>query len=236
MAGKDDTILSLDDLEKSWSDSKTLLKSILDEGTETETLEKAKKEKSEKSESADFDEMVEDDDEEHEDDETEEEEEVEEEAKAKMKKSLTDEMDSDEESVAAMDVEPFLRKMVKSMSKKFSDMESDTKKLKEVLAKSLMMIGDQNLTIAGLVHEIAEAPVGSRSVIRKSQERFESKEGTAGNELLKSMTVDQILDKAVRLSKSGKMTSLDVAKIQNRLNKSIPLNEEYVVLLTKEDK
>jgi len=94
------------------------------------------------------------------------------------------------------------------------------------------------MTIATSVNEIANTPVGSRSVIRKSLDRFGKEvEKPAGDDLLKSMTVDQILEKSVNLARKGSITSLDVAKIQNRLNKGIPLNAEYVALLTaKEDK
>ena len=228
MAEKKEAVLSLNDLEKSWSDSKALLKSILDD--DTAVLSKAKKEEAEEEdEEVDFDDEMDDA---HEDGETEEEEDEEE--KSKIKKSLSDEMESDEDSAAAMDVEPFLRRMVKSMSKKFSAIEAENRKLSNVLAKSLMVIGEQNLTIANQVRELSEAPVPSRSTIRKSMDKFPANESK--NELLKSMTVDQVLEKAVSLSKTGKLTSLDVAKIQNRLNKGIELNSEYVALLTKEDK
>jgi hypothetical protein len=219
--------LSLDDLEKSWNDSKTLLKSLLeDEGTEPAPLKKSKDEDEDDGQ-ASLD--LEGDDDEGGDDEGEDDED--------MTKSLEDSIASDEDAAAAMDVEPFLRQMVKSISKKFEALEKAQSQLSTAMVKSLIAMGDQNLTIASTVQAIAEAPVGSKSVIRTNGERFAKSKDDVKDDLLKSMNVNQILEKAVSLAKSGRFTSLDVAKIQNRINKGIPLNEEYVAALTaKEDK
>lgn len=222
MGEKDQDILSLEDLEKSWSDSKTLLKSIL--GDENTGDEKKKKKEESLSKSKDED----DDSNELFDDEEEEEEEDDED----MKKSLEDEFSKDDDTAAAMDVEPFLRKMVKSMSKRLAALEKSQSATAMMLAKSLLAIGEQNMTIAGTVHAFAEAPVGSTSVIRKSLDRFPEKKAE-GEDLLKSMNKDSVLEKALALSKKGTLTSRDVAKIQTRLNKGIPLQAEYVTLLTE---
>lgn len=239
MSKKEDvSVLSLDELEKSWNDSKSLLKSLLDDDS-SEKLEKSKDEEKdlEKSKDEDADDADGIDDEEAEDDG---EEEDEDDGQEKLiKKSLEDDVASDEEAAAAMDVEPFLRSLTKSISNRFAALEAANAKLTKALAKSLGAFGDQNMMIASTVQAIAEAPVGSRSVIRKSMDKYPEKAaaGNANAELLKSMSVDQVLEKAVRLSKAGKLTSLDVAKINNRLNKGVALNDEYVnILSAKEEK
>lgn len=234
MDGKNENkeVLSLDDLEKSWNDSKSLLKSILDDEENSETLSKAKEEKKEKKEPEKEEESEEGDlfDEEDEDDEEEEED---------VKKSLDDSMSEDEEASAAMDVEPFLKKFVKAVSSRLDSIQKAYEKNvsnQKALAKALVAMGDQNMSIASLVEDIANTPVGSRSVIRKSMQKFENKPDE--NDLLKSMSQDDILEKAIKLVKSGEFVSMDVTKIQNRLNKGLPLEERHVKMLTakKEDK
>jgi hypothetical protein len=232
-------VLSLEELEKSWTDSKALLKSLMEDESPAE-LSKAKKEKEGEEEGDDAEMDFEGDGDEAEGEPEEEESEAEEESEKKkkgVKKSMEDFMDADDEAVAAMDVEPFLRRMVKSFSTKIANLESANAKLTEALAKSLSAFGDQNLMIAATVQQIAETPVGSRSVIRKSMEKYpDQKKTEAGPDLLKSMSTDQILEKAVRLAKSGVLTSLDVAKINNRLLKGFALESQYVTVLAKEEK
>lgn len=230
---KSEDILSLSDLEKSWSDSKDLLKAILDDENTNASKEKTlSKAKEEKGQDLDLDDEKEEDDEDYEEDDEDGDDEE------GMKKSLEETIQADEEAAAAMDVEPFLRRMVKSMSKHLEAIEAANARLSSVLAKSLLSIGEQNLVIASTVDAIANTPVGTRSIIRKSLDRFPEKpEGENPDSLLKSMNNDQILEKALSLVKSGKLTSRDVAKIQTRLNKSIQLPAEYVaVLTTKGDK
>lgn len=231
MDGKNENkeVLSLDDLEKSWNDSKSLLKSILDdEEKKPEELSKAKDEKKEpeKEEESDEGDLFEEEDEDEEEEED-------------VKKSLDDSMSEDEEASAAMDVEPFLKKFVKAVSSRLDSIQKAYEKNvsnQKALAKALVAMGDQNMSIASLVEDIANTPVGSRSVIRKSMQKFENKPDE--NDLLKSMSQDEILEKAIKLVKSGEFVSMDVTKIQNRLNKGLPLEERHVKMLTtkKEDK
>ena len=242
---KEDKILSSDDLEKSWNDSKSLLKSLLDdEDNDSETdaeklkkseedkkkaeeLEKAKKEKKKETESDLFEEDEEDEDDDEEG----------------MHKSIEDELSSDEETSAAMDVEPFLRKLTKSISNHFKKIEAtiekENKQLKkenQILAKSMIALGDQSISIASVVEEIANTPIGSTSVLRKSKQKYEDQ--NKGMELLKGMSNDEIMEKAVELSKSRKLSPLDISKIQTRINHGMPLEEHYIRLLatTKEEK
>ena len=254
MSKKETDVLTVDELEKSWGDSTELLKSIigneekddLQKSKKKDDLSKAKKDDEEESEEDESEESDMEEDSEEESEESEEEESDED--KKKMKKSLADEMEADEESAAAMDVEPFLRKFVKSMSSKLDDITSLNKSLRQenarltgILAKSILSLGDQNMTIAATVDAIANTPVGSKSVIRKSMDRFEDKGGdkqeSEGRKLIKSMSHDDILEKALDLTKKGKLTSHDVAKINTRLNKGMELEEGYVRILTaKEEK
>ena len=168
----DDKTLSLDDLEKSWNDSKDTVKALLGEDvtkpeedlekseteteTETEDLAKAK------------DDDVEDEGEEEDKDEEEKEDTTEAEG---IKKSLEDDMSEDSESEVAMDVEPFLRTLVKSISDNFDSINvaiadisdrtdalikstDETKELQKATAKMFVDYGDMQKSMSETVEAI----------------------------------------------------------------------------------
>jgi len=222
-----EAVVTLEELEKSWNDSKTALTALLgepdepvkksSEEKEDDKLDKAKKDKK--------------DDAEEEDEDEEEEEEEEEEAE----KSLETELSDDPEFAAAMDIEPFLRKFAKSMDKRFaalSETLASNSKINKTLAKALLEVGNQQMLIANTVEAIGNQPVTSRSILKKSGDRFEDK-GKSGEGALE-MDRNTVLDKSLKLVKEGKLTSRDISKIENRLNKGMELQPEYVKLLKEE--
>ncbi len=226
---EDSQVASLDELEKSWNDSRANVLELLGEEVQkseskdddTEDLEKAKKKG--KDEDMDYDEEDEDDD----DDDKEE------------MKSFQDDMESDLESAQAMDVEPFLRQLVKSMSSHFKSVQKSISKvtgrmdtvegLQKATAKMFAAYGELQKATAETVEKIGNQSVKSSSVLRKSGDRFETVGDGDKSEL--DMTHEQILTKALRLRELGKLSVRDVTKIENRLNKSIGLPEDIVKVL-----
>lgn len=219
MKNGEENIVTLEELEKSWNDSKAALAALL--GDDEDDLQKSTEETPEE-ESLEKGGDKEDDDEEDEDEDDD------------MEKSIEDSLDEDPEAAAAMDVEPFLRGLVKSIDERFNAIEQKMsrpghfEKSTKALAKAMSDLGDQQVLIAQTVEAIGGQPVMSKSVIRKSTERFEN----TGNEL--NMTKDQILTKSLELRKAGKLGVRDVTKIENRLNKGIELPENIKTLLMKE--
>lgn len=213
-----DNEVTLEDLEKSWNDSKAALADLLgvDELRKSSDDVEADEELS-KAKDKDMDYDEEDEDEDEDDD---------------MEKSLEDTMSEDSDAEAAMDVEPFLRQLVKSLDEKFASLEAQIKAGKntdKAFAKAISSIGDQQMLIANTVEAIGGQPVPSKSVLRKSGDRFEAQNEDAGDEL--NMTRDQILAKSLELRKDGKLEMRDVTKIETRLNKGIALDPRVVKLL-----
>jgi hypothetical protein len=123
------------------------------------------------------------------------------------------------------------------MDKRFASLQGElasTRKTNMALAKALLNVGNQQMLIANTVEAIGNQPVASRSVLKKSGERFDAarQPEKAADDL--NMTPDQILEKSLKLAKEGKMSSRDVSKINTRLNKGMELPEEYKKLLKEE--
>lgn len=230
---EDSQVVSLDELEKSWNDSRANVLELLgeevqkseseSEDDDTEDLEKAKKKGKDKD-------MDYDEEDEHDDDDDEDE-----------MKSFQDDMESDTESAQAMDVEPFLKQLVKSLSNHFKSVRKDigqvsgrietVEGLQKATAKMFAAYGELQKATAETVEKIGNESVRSSSVLRKSGDRFKTVDGGDKAEL--DMTKDQILTKALRLRELGKLEVRDVTKIENRLNKGIDLPEDMVKILNK---
>lgn len=245
----DEKVLDLEDLEKSWNDSKETVMALLGEdlqksedtgeGNSDENKESLKKAKDD-----DMDYEEEDDD----DDEDKEEKEKEDTTEAKgIKKSLEDDMSADPESEAAMDVEPFLRTLVKSISEQFDGINvaiadvSDrtdtlikstdmTNELQKATAKMFMNYGEMQKSMSETVEAIGNTAQRSNSKLKKSNTRF-----NIGDEKGKLVTRQEILQKATKWREEGKLVLRDVTKLENRLNKGMPLPENVQKLL-EEDK
>lgn len=221
MKNGEENIVTLEELEKSWNDSKIALAALL--GDDEDDLQKSTEEAPEEEALEKGGDKEDYDDEEEEEDDDD------------MEKSIEDSLDEDPEAAAAMDVEPFLRGLVKAIDERFDTIEKkiprsgNYQKSTKALAKAMSDLGDQQMLIAQTVEAIGGQPVQSKSVIRKSKERFED---NGGSEL--NMSKDQILTKSLELRKAGKLGVRDVTKIENRLNKGIELPENIKTLLMKE--
>ena len=245
---KNQEVVTIEELEKSWNDSKAALRALLgieevQKSTPDETVKEEKSAEVVLEKAEDKKEPPKKEDEkkdEPKEDEDEEDEETEDEPKKDVKKSLEDSVSEDSEAEAAMDVEPFLRQLVKSLDEKFTAISTAIETIaveakgnsttQKTLAKALSDLGDQQMLIANTVEAIGGQPVPSRSILRKSKERFEEVKPS-----VVSGTREQILDKALKLSAAGKLEPIWVTKIENRLNKGIALPDEIVKIL-QEDK
>lgn len=224
--------LGVDDLEKSFNDSLENMKGLLGD-----PIEKAKKGGAEKP--AALKEEKDEDDEGGEEEEEEEEGEEKGGGKKPTMKSLNDFVSSeDPEAGAAMDIEPFLKALVKGIDEKFTAMEATLqtmqKGIKTVMtlnkaqAQFMVNAAEMQKAMAETVEKIGETPVPSKSVLRKSGDRFDE---TSEKGDISDMSRGDILDKALKLKAAGKFNELDVTKIEGRLNKGIALEDRHVALI-----
>lgn len=246
----DDKVLDLEGLEKSWNDSKETVMALLGEDLQKSEADKEKDatDKKEASLQKAKDDDVDYEEEEEEEDEDKEEKEKEDTTEAKgIKKSLEDELSADPESEAAMDVEPFLRTLVKSISEQFdvinvavadvSDQTNllikstdETNELQKATAKMFMDYGEMQKSMSETVEAIGNTAQSSNSKLRKSNNKFH-----IGDDKGKLVTRQEILMKATKWREEGKLVLRDITKLENRLNKGMPLPENVQKLL-EEDK
>jgi len=175
-----------------------------------EDLEKAKKSKKVPSDSDEDNEPEsEDSDEDGSVDEDEEDETV--------KKSLDDWMNEDEDAEAAMDVEPFLRQLVKSLTTVIENnrvaQEAKIAKLEKLVksqGKLLTVQAKLQKSVAEQTEKIAKTPLPISSVRSLQKSRFA--------EDLPEMTGMQVLNKSREWLQSNKITLLEAGKIEGRVN------------------
>ena len=224
-----DKITKVDELdvtafEKSFDDSVDALSKLLNGNPAdvTEDLSKAKKKEEDAPVDLDANDGEDDDDEEDEDE-------------PKVKKSLPDALAEIPEVAEAMDVEPFLRELAKSIDARFVTLEKSITTLKKGIAnvdslskaQGQLLVNSAELMKAtnDTIEKIGETPVKSTSILRKGGDRFpESTEG-------KRMGRDEILNKALELKTKGKLSVTDVTKIEGRLNKGLPLEASHLELI-----
>jgi len=210
--------VGFEDMEKSFNDSLESLKTTLN------SFQKAKKDDEEANEFPGEEEEAEGDEDDEED------------GKKPTMKSLEEFVaEDDADAGAAMDIEPFLRSLVKGIDEKFAAVNAAVstmqKSIKDVAALSKAQVqfavasAEMQKAVRDTVEKIGDAPVPSRSVLRKSGDRFEAVEAAS------ALSRVEILDKAMKLCKAGKLDVLDVTKIEGRLNKNIPLDERHVALI-----
>jgi hypothetical protein len=213
-------------LEKSWDSSMEELRKSLTSGDKKKVLDKAKKEKE-----------YEDDDEEMEDEEDEEDETDEDEKKTitkKIKKSLPDIIaEDDPESEAAMDIEPYLKSLAESIDQVIEDRTLVLEKaikgltnLVKVQGKALLANMELQKSLDDKIKKIGESPIPPASTLRKSGNgRFTIKEG------MPEMTKDQVMMKAMKLTREGLMDNHQLTILEGRLNKGMEIPTDIQLLL-----
>lgn len=144
-------------------------------------------------------------------------EEDEDEEEKKVKKSLDDWMGDDEEAETAMDVEPFLRTLVKSLTTVINDSNkaqntriNKLEKLVKSQSKLLAVQAKLQKSVAEKTDKIAKTPIPSGSIKRLQKARFG--EGTP------ELNGMQVLNKSTDWLRNGKISLLEAGKIEGRIN------------------
>jgi len=154
-----------------------------------------------------------------------------------MKKSVEAAVSEDPESEAAMDVEPFLKSLVKGIDRRIDDQATQIRDIAEtneamysvlkVLAKAVLMSGE----ITKSVHESLEA-IGSVPEPRKGQltlmDRFQKSGADATD-------YDPRVARATltELAKSKKLDSRQVGVVEMRLNHGQELPDFFIPFMEK---
>lgn len=160
-----------------------------------------------------------------------------------MAQDVYESMLNDSESAAAMDVEPFLIQIVKSvgeaMGYNMGKMREDIRRV-EQLAKSLgravQVIATLEKSTHGIVEAIGNSPMpGSGSQILSKSSRFPTAEGMA------QYTNPEILQKSTIASQKGLLDPLEATKVVNRVNGGIlgaqndALDQKMAAIMRRED-
>ncbi len=143
-----------------------------------------------------------------------------EEAAAGMKKSLHEEMK--ESAGDFLDVTPFLDQLTKSISDRMDRIE---RKVSQSLALQ-KSIGSGVLSTGKLLKSLSEAPAPRQSVVSRQERQFMGSDNKPV-----SMSRSEILAKSSQLVADGKMDIHEAAKIEERLNKGLPISDEALRLI-----
>jgi len=230
---KEDATMTVDpeELEKSWDESVDKLKTLLKSDEPDKDENKGKKDKV-KLQKADEEPDDDDDDDEDEDDDEEEEPEA-------MSKSLDDLVaEEDSEAEIAMDVEPFLKSLVKGLEKyidrrlvKLAKSISKVEALSKAQAETAVKGHELQKAIDDKVQKIGKMPIASSSVLRKGGERFPKEKGGNGAADYDSR---KVLQKSFELVQQKKIDLVMATKIEGRVNHRMPLPEEVADLFKEE--
>lgn len=163
-------------------------------------------------------------------------------AKGKMppafaKKSIEDTVGEDPEAEAAMDVEPFLRTMVKALDGAFYAVLSKISKI-EAVQKSMADVTLKTATLQKSVRDtlmkIGEMPVPRQGLMKSAGNG--TKFGPEG----KSFTKSEILHKSHELLMKGQLRAEDATLVEVKLNRntfnpeSDPFSKKVMDLITSE--
>jgi len=216
MSKKDKDVLNTDTLDESFDDALVGLRKSLGLDEVTEPLTKAhSKKKSKSSEMKGDAETSDDDDDDYEEGDMDDDDEGYEETKKSLEASLSDEPEAE----AAMDVEPFLRELVKGIDAKFVALDkslSDRFDSAESLnkAQSLMLIAQASLqkSIQTTTEKIGNSAVASNSLRVKQGDRFAKSADTDVEDMLRKVDTTKWIDE-------NKIDINQATLIDNRMNK-----------------
>lgn len=224
-------VLDIKAQEKSFNEQLALLRKAIGESSDEEDSEDSEEEsddtqdlKKAGSDSKAKAAKAQDFDEDEEDEEEAEEEEDEEEEEKKIGKSIEEQLSEDLEAEASMDVEPFLRELVKSIDKRMDDMQKSMKKKLgdiEVLAKAqagtLLAQASLQKAQAQTVDKIAKQDQKIGGLRRLNKARFEAADGAEPVEANGPV----VLAKSMDWLKEKKIDLLEAGMIETRVNKGI---------------
>lgn len=137
-----------------------------------------------------------------------------------MKKSIFDEMK--ESAGDFMDVSPFLESLTKSISDRMDRIERRVNE-SVALAKS---IGSGVLATGQFLKSLSDSPAPRQSVVSRQERQFMGSDNKPV-----TMSRNEILAKSQALVADGKMDIHEAAKIEERLNKGLPIADETMRLI-----
>jgi len=204
------------DFEKSWNDG---IESLRKSMSGDDTLQKAKAPPFKKKEEVE-DESADEEPEDKGEDEGSAEDEAEDEGEEEeAKKSLSDfetTVAEEPEAEAAMDVEPFLRQLVKSFNKSIKSLSAEIAEVK-VLQKAQATVALNAATLqkgmASVVEKIGKMPIPTGTVLRKSGDRF--------NNGGKAVDAKMVLLKSQTWAQERKISLVEAGMIEARANKNL---------------
>lgn len=212
-------VLDIKAQEESFNEQLAILRKAIGESKDEDTEETDNTQDLNKAGSASKTTKAKEDDEPEDEEEAEEEEEEEEE---EVGKSIEDQLAEDPEAEASMDVEPFLRQLVKAIDERIDKMQKSVRtKLDtiEVLAKAqagtLLAQADLQKAQASTVDRIAKQDQKVGGLRRLNKARFD----TDGEPV--EMDGPAILVKSVDWVNEKKIDLMEAGMIENRVNKGV---------------
>jgi len=220
----EDEVLEKDELQKSLDDNLAALDATLKSGTETSIDDMLKSKSARKKIKAKLDEYEEDDDNEDEDedegsDDDEDEDKEEAASKKKMKKSLKDVVEANEEVIDAV---PVLKSFV-DLFKSFIDEVAELRKanventtIVKSLSSTIVAEGAMLKSINEEIHNIGEMPTPVKGKVSKEDilEKSFSDEVTKEVDMLKSLPVSRIQDELLAGHSEGSISANAVSKYE----------------------
>jgi len=137
-----------------------------------------------------------------------------------MKKSIYE--DVNEDAGDFLDVAPFLSKLTKSISNQMSEMQravSNMASLQKSLAAATIVSGK-------MLKSLADVPSPRQAVVNRLERTFVAADGRTA-----TMSKKEILEKSQALVQAGTMSLNEFGKIEERLNKGIPISDEALRLI-----
>ena len=166
--------------------------------------------------------------------EDEDESEEEEEEDMDYEKSMDEYLAEDPEASAAMDVEPFLRQLVKAIDETVNSVAARVRKVESLVksqGEALVQVARLEKSTSDMVRQIGGQPVQSNSVRVLAKSRFGEGESAAEFDNM------DVLVKSREWLRNGKIDLTDAGRIEGRINKGLlgksgdPLDQKVATLM-----
>ncbi len=126
-----------------------------------------------------------------------------------------------------LDVAPFLQVFTKAVGDAFGALDKKIETRLTAIETMQKSIGRATLTQGEMLKSLGDAPAPRQAVLEKQARTFQGPDGKP-----QTLTNRQILQKAMVAVEARKLAPVDFAKIEDRLNKSLPINDELLQLIT----
>jgi len=153
-----------------------------------------------------------------------------------MKKSMSDRLREDPEAAAAMDVEPFLNQLAKSLDSAMATLGkriAQVEKLTKSIGAATLANSELQKSTRDMVKSIGDQPLPAQGLKRLEKARFGTEE--------KEIDTRELLVKSRDWVKTGKMDLIEAGSLEGRINKGLVgrVNDrldQKVAALLREDK